>query len=105
MTDDFNEQAGTFLRVNVDDGGWFAIREHDASVVRKAVLDYRERGIDSLIEVEGVRGEIIAVAVSTVTSFYLSTPEIRAANALGELRQEEWVRDFRKQHKVAAWDE
>ncbi len=107
MTDssDFNEQAGTFLRVDVDDGGWFAIQAHEESVVLKAVRDFRERGIDGLIEVEDRYGCAVHLVASTVTCVRLSTPEIRAASLLEEIRQEEWDRDFRKQHATPEWGE
>lgn len=100
---DHNERAGTFLRVDVDDGGWFAIQPHEESVVLKAVRDFRERGIDGLIEAEDRDGCTVWIVASTVTCVRRSTPEIRAASVLEEIRQEEWERDFRKQHATPEW--
>lgn len=102
---DFNEEAGTFLRVDVDDGGWFAIQAHEESVVLKAVRDFRERRIDGLIEVEDRYGCTVALVASTVTCVRRSTPEIRRLSTLEEIRQEEWERDFRKQHATPEWGE
>jgi hypothetical protein len=102
---DFNEQAGTFLRVDVDGGVWFAVQAHEESVVLKAVRDFRERGIDGLIEVEDRYGCAVHLVASTVTCVRRSTPEIRTASLLEEIKQEEWDRDFRKQHATPEWGE
>lgn len=104
MTDapDFNEQAGTFLRVDLEQD-WIGVAAHEESVVRKAVVDYREKGRDSLVEVEARRGHPIAFVASSVVSFYLSTAADRARTALEEIHQEEWDRDFRKRHATPAW--
>lgn len=103
-TIDFNERAGTFLRVEVDDGGWFGIRAHEESVVLKATRDFRERGIDSLVEMEDRYGAAVHLVASTITCVRLSTPESRRASVLDELHQEEWEREVRKQHATPEWD-
>jgi hypothetical protein len=100
---DFNESAGTFLRVDVGDG-WFAIQPHEESVVRKAIVDFRERGIDSLVEIEDRHGSPIALVASTIVGFRRSTPELRATYTLEEIRQDEWERDFRKAHAAPEWE-
>lgn len=98
---DFNEAAGDFLRVDVDDGGWFAVLSHEESVVLKAVRDFRERHIDGVVEVEDRYGCTVHLVASTITCVRRSTPEIRSASLLEEIRQEEWDRDFRKQHATS----
>jgi hypothetical protein len=102
---DFNESAGTFLRVDVDDGGWFAVKAHEESVVLKAVSDYREKGRDCLVDVEDRYGCTVHLVASTVTCVLLSTPANRVASLMEEIRQEEWDRGFRKQHATPEWGE
>lgn len=99
---DFNEEAGTFLRMDTTDG-WYALQPQEESVVRKAITDYRERGIDALVEVEDRYGNPLAVVASMITGFRRSTPEMRCAAVLEEIRQDEWDREFRKVHAVPEW--
>ena len=102
---DFNDQAGTFLRVDVDDGGWFGIRAHEESVVLKALRDFRERGIDGVLEVEDRHGITVHLVAATITSVRRSTPETRRANVLDALREEEWERELRRQYATPEWDQ
>lgn len=101
---DFNESAGTFLRVNVEDGSWYAIAAHEASIVRKAVVDFREKGIDSLLEIEDRYGVSVGIVASIIIGFVVSTPEGRLAASIEELRQEEWEADVRKLHAAKEWE-
>lgn len=100
---DFNEAAGTFLRVDVGDG-WFSIMPQEESVIRRAVRDFRERRVDSLLEIEDRYGCTINLVASTVLSFRLSTPETRRSAILEEIRQDEWEERFRKENAAKPWD-
>lgn len=102
---DHNREFGTFLRVDQTDGGFFTLQPHDESVVRKAVQDYREKRIDSLIEAEHRFGYPVYFIASSVISLYLSTPESREASVLEEIRQDEWEEEFRKRNRAKAWDD
>lgn len=102
---DFNEAVGTFLRIDCEDGDWFAVQPHDESVIRKAVQDYREKGIDSLVELEHRMGYPVHIVASHVAAFYPCSPEIRAATLMEEIREDEWRNEFRKAHAVKGWEE
>lgn len=101
---DFNEEAGSFLRIDLQDGTWLALGMHEESVVKKAIRDFRERRIDSLIEVEHRTGYTIGIAASCILYYQPCTPETRATAILEEIRQDEWEDRYRREHAVKPWD-
>lgn len=103
-TADFNETAGTVLRVDCENLGWLSIVPQEESVVRKAVRDFREKGINCLLELEERGGFTMNIVASEIIGFRLSTPASRRDAILEEIRQDEWEERFRKENAAKPWD-
>jgi hypothetical protein len=95
---DPNQDHGTFIRVNMRDSDhWYHIETADLNVLKRAVSQWLERGIDTLLELnEGALGCEICLPASLVMSFYISTPEMREKAVRDEARADKWDRELRR---------
>jgi hypothetical protein len=100
---DYNKQAGEVLRVETESAS-YTVEAHERSVVAKAVRDYRERGIDTLLELDHKDGQPLGIVASTIVTFYVSTPYTRTAALLDEIREDEWEDAFRKANAAPEWE-
>ena len=101
----YNEKLGTYLQVACFEDTQLMIKSHELTAVRKAVKDYREKDIDTLLEIEHVDGTIMGVVASTIYSYFLSTPETRESDVVMKIQEALWVEDVKKEHLPSEWEE
>jgi hypothetical protein len=99
-----NREVGTYLRVEVDDGQFFAMDASEEAVVRRAMILWRERGVETVLEILHRDGYMVTLPASRVCSLMISTAEQREAALIFEVRYDEWEARFRAEHAPKEWE-